>query len=169
MKRIISALTVIALCFAFGCATMQPLISPALGAAACATVQKYPQSTPFVASAGEVFTIAGRDTPPTAAALAAALARIPGSDINALYASAIWQGAVVAYDALYSSATTPEAKAKLQATLTGIGAALTQAAVSCGPPPTTGTAASRAIVRKSAPASAVMDLAAEIEKQFKRK
>lgn len=151
---------------ACGCAAIKPLINPALGVAACATAQQYPQATPFIAAAGDLFTQAGRDTPPTPTQLATLLANIPGSDINALYATAIWQGAVVAYDALYSTATTPEAKAKLQATLAGIGTALTAAAVSCGPPAPT---SARAVAPRNAPADAVNQLADNILRQFKRK
>ena len=161
MKNILASIVLLAV---VGCAGFRPLINPALGVAACATVQQYPGAAPFVAAAGDAFTVAGKSAAPTPTDMAKVLANLPNSDMNALYAAAIWQAAVVAYDAMYAAAKTPEQQVTLQATLTGIGAALTQAAASCGP----ATPPMLTVMRQkpNAPAPAVKALADAIEKQF---
>lgn len=168
-SRILVSTILLTAVLAVGCAVVRPLVDPVVSAAACAAVTKYPQATPYMASAAQVFIVAGSGNPPTPADLSVLLDQIPGTDVNSIYAAAIWKGAVGAYDLLYAAAKTPAAKANLQVTLTGLGNAMAEAVAACGPKEAaTGTLLLGA-QRANAPAAAIIELAGVVEQQLKSK
>lgn len=129
-----------------GCRALPQILPPATGAGACVLIQKRPQAAPYVRAAGSVFAAFGRaGAPPTPADLQLALATVPHANLTAPYAALVWTGAVEAYTLLWSQAATPDAKARLGATLLGIGESLALAADTCAPSPATPTPAAPAL------------------------
>lgn len=166
MKLLTCALAVILA----GCAVVPVILPPATGTAACVVIQTHPEALGYIAAAGEVFIDFGRtNSPPTAADLAKALANLPGGNLNAIYAQAIWAGVVESYTLIYKLADTPEKVTALSTTLTGIGESLRLACATCGPvkgAKLVGPAAPRQLLASPADVQAIADAVAQDLKKW---
>ena len=147
-----------------GCKTVPVIVPPIAGLAACELVRAKPASAQYVNAIGVTFTVFGKGVAPTPAELQVALGKVTGANVTPTEARAIWVGAVLVYDGLYSAAKTPEDKQALSALLTDTGSALAGAVNDCGPK---GIAAPSIWLLAERPE--VESLAAAVEKQFKAK
>lgn len=103
--------------------------------AACALLDRLPQSAGYLTAAGEEFRLLARQgtNAPTPAEVRAALASLPNAKLSPAIQTALWAATFTAYDWSYSRAQTNADFASLRYALAEIGDSLIAAVRTCGP------------------------------------